>query len=61
MDTRQTEASRPRLIAAVLLGALAISWSSGFMGYRYAAEHSGVMLASFWRFVLAALVLAPWA
>lgn len=60
MDNRQTEASRPGLIAGVLLGALAISWSSGFIGYRYAAEHSGVMLASFWRFVLAATVLAPW-
>jgi drug/metabolite transporter (DMT)-like permease len=61
MDKRQTGTQGgARLTAAVLLGAMAVSWSSGFIGYRYAADHSGVMLASFWRFLLAALVLLPW-
>jgi drug/metabolite transporter (DMT)-like permease len=39
---------------------MVVSWSSGFIGYRYAADQSGVMLATFWRFVLAAVVLLPW-
>ena len=61
MDKRQTEMpSGAKLTAAVSLGAMALSWSSGFIGYRYAADHSGVMLASFWRFLVAALVLLPW-
>ena len=60
MNTRQTEAPGRTLIAAILLGVMALSWSSGFIGYRYAADHSAVMLASFWRFLLAAVLLAPW-
>ncbi|HEX8596167.1 MAG TPA: DMT family transporter [Pseudomonas sp.] len=36
---------------------MVLSWSSGFIGYRYVSEVSGVMVATFWRFVLAALVL----
>lgn len=50
----------PRLVAGSLLAAMVVSWSSGFIGYRYAADQSGVMLATFWRFVLAAVVLLPW-
>jgi len=46
-------------ISALLLSAMVLSWSSGFIGYRYVSEHSGVMLATFWRFVLAALLLLP--
>lgn len=42
-----------------LLSAMVLSWSSGFIGYRYASEYSGVMLVTFWRFVLAALLLLP--
>lgn len=64
MDRRQTEGTAlkryPQLIACVLLGTMAVSWSSGFIGYRYAADQGGVMLASFWRFMLAALILLPW-
>ncbi|MDY7560990.1 DMT family transporter [Pseudomonas sp. AB6] len=44
---------------ALLLAAMVLSWSSGFIGYRYVAEQGGVFLATFWRFVLAALVLLP--
>lgn len=50
----------PWLIGGSLLTAMVVSWSSGFIGYRYAADQSGVMLATFWRFVLAAVVLLPW-
>jgi drug/metabolite transporter (DMT)-like permease len=64
MSRRQTEGTgfryRPQLIAVLLLGVMAVSWSSGFIGYRYAADQGGVMLASFWRFLLAALILLPW-
>lgn len=52
--------SGSRWVSGVLLGAMVLSWSSGFIGYRYASEHSGVMLVTFWRFVLAALLLFPW-
>lgn len=47
------------VISGLLLVAMVLSWSSGFIGYRYVSEHSGVMLATFWRFVLAALLLLP--
>lgn len=51
----------PRLWASgLLLAAMVLSWSSGFIGYRYASQYSGVMLVTFWRFVLAALLLLPW-
>lgn len=46
-------------ISGVLLCAMVLSWSSGFIGYRYVSQHSGVMVATFWRFVLAALLLLP--
>lgn len=49
------------LIGLLLLLAMVVSWSSGFIGYRYAAEQGGVYLATFWRFVLAALFLLPFA
>lgn len=52
--------SGTRWFSGVLLAAMVLSWSSGFIGYRYASEHSGVMLVTFWRFVLAALLLFPW-
>ena len=48
-----------RFAPGLLLAAMVLSWSSGFIGYRYVAEQSGVFLATFWRFVLAALVLLP--
>lgn len=64
MNARQTglqwATRHPRLIAGLLLGTMVVSWSSGFIGYRYAADQGGVMLASFWRFTLAALILLPW-
>lgn len=50
-----------RLIGPLLLAAMVVSWSSGFIGYRYVAEQGGVDLATFWRFVLAAGLLLPFA
>jgi drug/metabolite transporter (DMT)-like permease len=43
----------------ILLAAMVFCWSSGFIGYRYAAEDSGVMVVTFWRFVAAAALLLP--
>ena len=51
----------PILISAVLLSAMVVSWSSGFIGYRYVADQGSVYLASVWRFILAAAVLLPFA
>lgn len=45
--------------SGLLLGLMVLSWSSGFIGYRYASEHSGVMVVTFWRFVAAILLLLP--
>ncbi|NNA56438.1 DMT family transporter [Pseudomonas koreensis] len=50
-----------RVISAALLMAMVVSWSSGFIGYRYVADQGSVYLASLWRFVLAALLLLPFA
>lgn len=49
------------LISGVLLLAFVISWSSGFIGYRYVADQGSVYLASLWRFILAAAVSLPFA
>ena len=47
--------------SGLLLLAMVISWSSGFIGYRYVADQGSVYLASLWRFILAAAVLLPFA
>lgn len=47
--------------SSLLMLAMIVSWSSGFIGYRYVADQGGVYLASLWRFLLAALVLLPFA
>lgn len=49
------------LHSGLLLLAMVVSWSSGFIGYRYAADQGSVYLASLWRFILAAVVLLPFA
>ena len=51
----------PIVISTVLLSAMVVSWSSGFIGYRYVADQGSVYLASLWRFILAAAVLLPFA
>jgi drug/metabolite transporter (DMT)-like permease len=48
------------LSSTVLLEAgFVLAWSSGFIGARLAAEHAPTFLVLFWRFALAALLLAP--
>lgn len=47
------------LLSVSLLIMMVISWSSGFIGYRYVADQGSVYLASLWRFALAALLLLP--
>lgn len=49
--------------AAVLLleGALLFSWSAGFVGTRYAVEQAPPFLVLFWRSLISALVMLPWA
>lgn len=50
-----------RLLWPILAGALVISWSSGFVGIRYASENAGVVLVLFWRTLTAGLILLPFA
>lgn len=43
----------------VLAALLVVSWSSGFVGTRLAAETAPVLLVLFWRMVVAGLALLP--
>ncbi|TGV73515.1 EamA/RhaT family transporter, partial [Mesorhizobium sp. M2D.F.Ca.ET.145.01.1.1] len=45
----------------LLAAALVVSWSSGFVGIRYASESADVMLVLFWRTLMSGLVLLPFA
>ncbi len=45
----------------VLEAALVVIWSSGFIGARFSLDHAPAMLVVFWRSLLFALLLAPWA
>lgn len=60
-----TAASSPvsghRLLWPLLAIALVVSWSSGFVGIRYASEQAGVMLVLFWRTLLSGVILLPFA
>lgn len=59
MNVTQTRLSL--LTSGLLLMAMVVSWSSGFIGYRYVADQGSVYLASLWRFILAAALLLPFA
>lgn len=54
---------KPDLMDAVpLIGleaALVLSWSSGFVGMRFALEHAPAFLVVFWRCMVVALILLP--
>ncbi|WGF88820.1 DMT family transporter [Marinivivus vitaminiproducens] len=52
---------RAALLLLSLEAGLIVSWSGGFVGYRFAADHAPVFQISFWRFLIAALILAPFA
>ncbi|HET8729340.1 MAG TPA: DMT family transporter, partial [Alphaproteobacteria bacterium] len=53
--------TRAAMITLVLEVGFVLAWSSGFVGARLAVEHAPASLVLFWRFVLAGILLAPFA
>jgi len=53
----------PAILSSPLLRqlALVLCWSAGFVGYRYAADQAPTLLVTFWRLLLAAVLLLPFA
>ena len=49
------------LLWPTMAAALVLSWSSGFVGIRYASENADVMLVLFWRTLLSGSILLPFA
>jgi len=49
------------LMWPIMAAALVLSWSSGFVGIRYASENADVMLVLFWRTLISGLILLPFA
>jgi drug/metabolite transporter (DMT)-like permease len=49
------------LVWPIVAAALVVSWSSGFVGIRYASENADVMLVLFWRTLLSGFILLPFA
>jgi drug/metabolite transporter (DMT)-like permease len=49
------------LLWPFLIALLVVSWSSGFVGIRYANQEASVMLLLFWRTLLSGLILLPFA
>lgn len=54
-------ATKGRWAWPVLAALLVVTWSSGFVGIRYASEHAPVVLVLFWRTLVSGLVLVPFA
>lgn len=50
-----------RWVWPALAAVLVATWSSGFIGLRYASEHAPVLLVLFWRTLVSGLVLVPFA
>jgi drug/metabolite transporter (DMT)-like permease len=50
-----------RLLWPVLAFLLIVSWSSGFIGIRYANEEASIATLLFWRVLLSGLILLPFA
>lgn len=62
MSVRLTARLWPVATPLLLLeAALVVIWSSGFIGARFSIEHAPAMLVVFWRSLLFAVLLAPWA
>ncbi|MDK8266268.1 DMT family transporter [Pseudomonas oryzihabitans] len=53
----------PAILSSPLLRqlALVLCWSAGFVGYRYAVDQAPTLLVTFWRLLLAAVLLLPFA
>lgn len=50
-----------RLLWPILATILVLSWSSGYVGVRFASETADVMLVLFWRTFVAGTILLPFA
>lgn len=50
-----------RFLWPLLAALLVFSWSSGFVGIRYASEHASVLVVLFWRTLISGLLLLPFA
>ncbi|MBB5571516.1 MULTISPECIES: DMT family transporter [Rhizobium] len=50
-----------RFLWPLMATLLIFSWSSGFVGIRYASQEASVILVLFWRTLLSGLVLLPFA
>ena len=61
MTAQSFHAQSHRLTWPIMAVALVASWSSGFVGIRYASENADVMLVLFWRTLVSGLVLLPFA
>lgn len=59
LQTLQTKSHR--LVWPIMAAGLVASWSSGFVGIRYASENADVMLVLFWRTLMSGLILLPFA
>lgn len=57
----QPARSQRRFLWPLMATLLVISWSSGFVGIRYASEQASVTLVLFWRTLLSGLILLPFA
>ncbi|MBB4568659.1 DMT family transporter [Rhizobium leucaenae] len=53
--------SNRRFLWPLMAALLIVSWSSGFVGIRYASQEASVILVLFWRTLLSGLVLLPFA
>lgn len=57
----QPARNQRRFLWPLMAMLLVISWSSGFVGIRYASEQASVTLVLFWRTLLSGLILLPFA
>ena len=60
-DASNLPAPGTRLLFPILSALLIVTWSSGFVGIRFASEEASVFLVLFWRTLTAGLILLPFA
>lgn len=61
MQTPALRLSALPLLFPLLAAALIVSWSSGFVGIRYATEQAPVFMVLFWRSLVSGVLLLPFA
>ncbi len=57
----QPSPTERRFVWPLMAALLIVSWSSGFIGIRYASQEASVMLLLFWRTLVSGLILLPFA